>query len=165
VKTYGFEAEQWLPRPRDEVFSFFSDAFNLERLTPSTLRFRVLTPPPIEMRAGTLIDYRLRIRGIPVRWQSEITVWEPPYRFVDEQRRGPYRLWCHEHRFEERDGGTLCRDFIRYAAPGGPLVNRLLVAPDVRRIFDYRRAELARVLGAGIAAADRSSPDGPPVAP
>ncbi len=109
------------------------------------LRFRVATPAPIEMAAGTRIAYRLRIRGVPVRWQSEITVWEPPVRFVDEQRRGPYRLWSHEHTFIEQDGGTLCRDVVNYAAPGGPLVHHLLVGPDVRRIFEYRRETLAEL--------------------
>jgi len=130
------------------VFPFFADAFNLERITPPLLRFRVVTPRPIAMREGTRIDYRLRIHGVPVRWQSEITVWEPPFRFVDEQRRGPYQLWSHEHTFVERDGGTLCRDVVTYAAPGGPLVHRLLVGPDVRKIFAYRREALAGLFGA-----------------
>jgi ligand-binding SRPBCC domain-containing protein len=97
------------------------------------------------MAVGTRIDYRLRIHGVPVRWQSEITIWEPPVRFVDEQRRGPYQLWSHEHTFVKRDGGTLCRDVVSYAAPGGRLVHRLLVGPDVQRIFEYRREALARV--------------------
>jgi len=125
------------------VFPFFADAFNLERITPPLLRFRVVTPRPIAMRAGTRIDYRLRIHGVPVRWQSEITAWEPPFRFVDEQRRGPYRLWSHAHTFVARDGGTLCRDVVTYAAPGGALVHRLLIGPDVRKIFQYRRQALA----------------------
>jgi len=148
VRVRTLEVKQWLPRPRDEVFPFFADAFNLERITPPLLRFRVVSTSPIEMRQGTLIDYRLRIHGLPVRWQSEITIWEPPHRFVDEQRRGPYRQWCHEHSFEERDGGTVCRDVVRYAAPGGTLVHRWLVEPDVRKIFEFRRAELARIFGA-----------------
>lgn len=148
MRVRTLEVEQWLPRPRDEVFPFFADAFNLERITPPLLRFRVVSTSPIEMRQGTLIDYRLRIHGLPVRWQSEITIWEPPHRFVDEQRRGPYRQWWHEHSFEERDGGTVCRDVVRYAAPGGTLVHRWLVEPDVRRIFEFRRAELARIFGA-----------------
>ncbi len=148
MRVRTLEVKQWLPRPRDEVFPFFADAFNLERITPPLLRFRVVSTSPIEMRQGTLIDYRLRIHGLPVRWQSEITIWEPPHRFVDEQRRGPYRQWCHEHSFEERDGGTVCRDVVRYAAPGGTLVHRWLVEPDVRKIFEFRRAELARIFGA-----------------
>ncbi|HZA25273.1 MAG TPA: SRPBCC family protein, partial [Dehalococcoidia bacterium] len=96
AKTSVFETEQWFPLRPEEVFSFFSDALNLELITPPWLRFKVLTVSPIEMKEGTVIDYRLRLRGIPLRWQSQITVWEPPHRFVDQQRRGPYRLWVHE---------------------------------------------------------------------
>lgn len=147
MKVTKLRGEQWVPRPVNEVFGFFSDAFNLERITPPLLRFTVLTPPPIEMREGVLIDYRLRVRGLPVRWQSEITAWEPPHRFVDEQRRGPYRMWRHEHTFEERDGGTVCRDLVRYSVPGGRLVQRLFVDPDVRKIFAYRSEQLAEVFG------------------
>lgn len=132
----------WLPRPRDVVFSFFADAGNLQSITPAWVNFSILSPLPIAMRAGALIDYRLRIRGIPLRWQSEITIWEPPHRFVDEQRRGPYRRWIHEHRFEEKDGGTLVIDEVRYQAPGGPWIARWLVKPDVERIFAYRERRL-----------------------
>lgn len=142
--------EQWLPRPRSEVFPFFADAGNLERITPDWLRFHILTPRPITMQVGQRIDYRLRIRGLPARWQSEITAWEPPCRFVDEQRRGPYRLWHHEHRFEEKDGGTLCLDIVHYAAPGGPfrpLIERWFVRPDVERIFAHRRRALDALFG------------------
>jgi len=146
----NFEMEQWLPRLRAEVFPFFADAANLEAITPPWLQFRILTPPPLVMRPGLRIDYQLRIHGFPARWQSEITAWEPPARFVDEQRRGPYRWWRHEHLFEERDGGTLCRDRIEYAAPGGPFrswIERLWVRPDIERIFAYRRETLARRFG------------------
>ena len=139
--------EVWLPSQIDEVFEFFSDPYNLEELTPPILRFEVLTPAPIRMAEGTLIDYKLRLRGIPVRWQSEITAWEPPVRFVDEQRRGPYSMWVHEHTFVEKDGGTLARDNVNYAVPGGALVNKLFVARDVRRIFEYRTERLLEALG------------------
>ncbi len=139
------ETELLLPRPRAEVFPFFADARNLEAITPASLRFTILTPPPITMRPGAIIDYRLRISGVPTRWRTEITSWEPPLRFVDEQRRGPYRLWVHEHRFEERDGGTLVADRVRYAVPGGAPVERVLVRPRLREIFTFRRAELARI--------------------
>ena len=146
MRVREFVAEQTLPRPISEVFAFFSDAGNLEAITPPWLRFHVLTSCPIEMRVGTLIDYRLRIRGIPLRWRSEITAWEPPHRFVDEQRRGPYRLWRHEHTFEPCAGGTLCRDRVRYAVPFDFLAHRWLVRPDIERIFAYRRKQLARFL-------------------
>jgi ligand-binding SRPBCC domain-containing protein len=128
------------------VFDFFSDAFNLELLTPPWLQFRVITPAPIAMQQGTVIDYRLRLRGIPVRWESQVTVWEPPYRFVDEQLRGPYRRWVHHHTFVESDGGTLARDHVDYAVPGGVLVRKLLVERDLRKIFQYRQQKLREVL-------------------
>lgn len=143
-------AEQWVPVAREELFPFFADASNLEKLTPDTLRFRILPPAPVEMTAGTTIDYRLGIRGVPVRWRSEITVWEPPRRFVDVQLRGPYVMWHHEHRFDEHDGGTLCIDHVRYRVPGGPLaplVHRLFVERDVREIFDFRARKLRELFG------------------
>jgi ligand-binding SRPBCC domain-containing protein len=139
---FKLETELWLPRRRDEVFRFFAVAFNLETLTPPWLKFEVLTPRPIEMRAGLRIDYRLRLRGFPLRWQSEIIVWEPPGRFVDEQRHGPYRQWIHEHTFEERDGGTLARDMVQYAVIGGRLINTLFVRRDVEKILRFRREKL-----------------------
>jgi ligand-binding SRPBCC domain-containing protein len=137
-----FHDEIWLPKPVGEVFEFFSDARNLQALTPSWLNFSVLTPGAIIMRPGTLIDYRLRVHGVPMRWQSEITAWEPPCRFVDEQRRGPYKLWIHEHGFEAREGGTQVADHVRYAVPGGQLIDRLFVRRDVERIFKFRREKL-----------------------
>jgi len=145
VKEFIHQAEVWIPRTRHEVFAFFADARNLETLTPSWLNFEVLSPAPIEMRPGTLIDYKLRVHGIPLRWQSEISVWEPPFRFVDEQRRGPYRRWIHEHVFEERDGGTLCRDCVQYVVFGGWLVPWLFVRRDVERIFTFRRERLLEI--------------------
>ena len=147
MRIHELHHELWLPRPPDEVFPFFADAGNLELLTPPLLNFRILTPRPIEMRLGTLIDYRLRIRGIPVRWRSEITAWEPQRRFVDEQRRGPYRLWNHEHTFEARDGGTLCTDRVRYAVAFDFFVHRILVRPDIERIFAFRQRKLRERFG------------------
>jgi len=147
LKIFTLTNELWLPYPPDEVFPCFADAGNLERLTPPSLRFQIMTQLPIKMEVGALIDYRIRLRGIPMRWQSEITVWEPPYRFVDEQRRGPYRLWVHEHVFTPQkgtaqDGGTLARDIVKYGVFGGSIVQRLFVASELRRIFDYRNAAL-----------------------
>jgi ligand-binding SRPBCC domain-containing protein len=142
MKTYIFRSEQWLPRPLEEVFRFFADARNLEILTPPWLHFKILTPGPIQMKPGTLIDYRIRLHGVPIHWQSEIMVWEPPYRFIDEQRRGPYRLWIHEHSFFTRDGGSVVEDRVEYAVPGGAMIQKLFVAPDLYRIFDYRRRRL-----------------------
>jgi ligand-binding SRPBCC domain-containing protein len=145
--TFALHAEQWLSCERSKLFDFFSDAFKLEKLTPPLLRFEVVTPPPIVIRSGTLIDYRLRLHGIPIRWQSEISEWEPPLRFVDRQTRGPYRLWRHEHRFVEQNGGTLVIDHVEYRAPGGSLVNRLFVVPDLRRIFGFRMQKLRELFG------------------
>jgi len=131
--------EAWLPVQLDDVFAFFSDAKNLELLTPPWLRFEILTPTPIAMQSGTILDYRLRLHGIPLRWQSEISVWEAPHRFVDRQTRGPYRIWEHEHTFAERAGGTVVTDKVRYRVPGGSLIDRFFVRGDLRRIFAYRR--------------------------
>ena len=114
MHEFTFQTELWLPRPRTEVFHFFAEARNLENITPPWLKFEVLTPAPIEMRPGTLIDYRIRVHGLPISWRTEITEWQPPHHFVDVQLRGPYTLWHHTHTFEERDGGTLCLDHVRY---------------------------------------------------
>ena len=135
-----------MPLPREKVFPFFADAANLEAITPSFLNFVVLTRAPIVMRVGARIDYNLRVHGLPLRWQSEITAWEPPHRFVDEQRRGPYRLWIHEHRFEERVGGTLCVDHVRYAVFGGRLIEKFFVRRDLARIFAYRQSRIPELL-------------------
>jgi ligand-binding SRPBCC domain-containing protein len=114
--------------------------------------FEILTPQPIEMREGALIDYRIRLHGIPVRWRTRITVWDPPHRFVDEQVLGPYKLWRHEHRFEQNSEGTLMTDSIQYRIaldwmPGSSLVHRFLVRPDLERIFSYRKTALVHALG------------------
>ena len=145
MKEFLFHAQLWLPRLRAEVFSFFADAHNLEAITPPWLKFEVFTPRPIAMRPGTLIDYRIRIHGVPVRWRTEITGWQPPYQFVDEQLRGPYTLWHHTHTFEECDGGTICTDQVRYYPRGGALMNKLFVRRDVEKIFDYRRQRLLEI--------------------
>jgi ligand-binding SRPBCC domain-containing protein len=142
----------WLPRPVGEVFAFFAAVENLDTLTPPWLHFRILTPTPVQVRRGTLIEYRIRWRWLPLFWRTEITAWEPPLRFVDEQRRGPYRRWVHEHTFEEQGGGTLVRDRVEYAAPGwlaAPVVEALLVGPDVQRIFAYRQRKLEETFRAG----------------
>jgi len=144
MRDHEFQTELWLPLPPEELFPFFADAANLDALTPPWLHFKILTPPPITMRAGALIDYKLRVRGVPVRWRTHISAWQPPHRFVDEQIRGPYRRWIHEHTFEPRDGGTLARDVVRYAVPFDLLAHRWLVRPDVEKIFAYRAQELRK---------------------
>jgi ligand-binding SRPBCC domain-containing protein len=147
VRIHQIESELWLPRPRDEVFAFFSDASNLDAITPPWLHFRTVAPAAIDLRAGALIDHKLRLRGIPMRWRTKINLWEPPAHFVDEQIRGPYRMWIHEHTFEERDGGTLVRDRVRYAVPFDLFVHWWLVRPDIKRIFKYRTERLLELVG------------------
>ncbi len=142
VKIRKFETEIWLPFPPDYLFQFFGDAGNLDLLTPSWLHFKIITPMPIAMQVGTLIDYRLRIHGWPVFWRTRISKWNPPHYFVDEQLRGPYRLWVHEHHFIPEMGGTRVRDSVQYSVPFDLIIHPLLVRPDLERIFAYRSAVL-----------------------
>ena len=138
--------EQQLPGTPDDVFTFFADAGNLEAITPPWLSFRIVTPRPIPMDRGTLIEYRLRLHGLPISWLTRIEVWEPGRRFVDQQLHGPYALWHHTHEFEANADGTLMRDVVRYALPFGPLgeiAHALLVRRDLERIFDFRRQAIA----------------------
>ena len=146
--TFRLTTELWVPSPIEEVFAFFSDAHNLEVLTPALLRFEVLTPAPIAMHPGTLIDYKLRLRGVPIRWRTEITQWDPPNSFVDTQLKGPYNLWHHTHRFEALEGGTRCEDEVLYRVFGGRLIQWLIVRRDVEAIFAYRQEQMARLFGA-----------------
>jgi ligand-binding SRPBCC domain-containing protein len=143
------ERSVWVPAPLDEVFDFFSDANNLERLTPPFLQFKVLTPGPIVMKPGALIDYKLKLRGIPIRWRTEICDWQPGKNFIDKQLKGPYRQWIHTHIFETKDGGTRVSDRVEYAIPGGLLEPLIfpLVRRDVEGIFDYRSKVIAELFG------------------
>jgi ligand-binding SRPBCC domain-containing protein len=147
------ERRQRIEVPIEKVFAFHGDALNLERITPPWLGFEVTTPRPIEMGVGTLIEYRLKLHRVPVRWRTRIEAWEPPHRFVDMQIRGPYSLWEHTHAFEEDgSGATIITDRVRYSIPFGPLgelADRLLVRRDLKQIFDYRRDAVARELGSG----------------
>ncbi len=155
IRFHTLRRKQWIPRPLDEVFAFFSDARNLEEITPPWLGFRILTPGPIRIAEGTRIHYRLRLHGIPVRWTTEIRRWNPPFRFVDVQLGGPYRLWHHTHRFEPKGGGTLMTDIVRYRLPFriiGRVIHLLKVRRDVERIFDYRFRRIREVFGSAVAA-------------
>ncbi len=151
MRHHKLVREQRLPQRPDEAFEFFADALNLERITPPWLGFSVVTRKPIEMRAGTLIDYRLTFHGASLSWHTEIALWDPPRRFVDVQLAGPYRVWHHTHTFEPDGEGTVMRDVVRYGLPLGPLgelIRVLLVRRDLDGIFDFRQKEVARVLDA-----------------
>ncbi|HYQ78170.1 MAG TPA: SRPBCC family protein [Solirubrobacterales bacterium] len=149
-RIHIFERRQRVELPIHEAFAFYGDARNLELITPPWLGFEVTTPQPIEMGIGTLIEYRLRLHRVPVRWRTRITDWEPPHRFVDTQVRGPYSMWEHTHTFEaDGPGATIIEDGVRYSIPFGPLgelANRLLVRRDLRKIFDYRRDAVAQAM-------------------
>jgi ligand-binding SRPBCC domain-containing protein len=148
-RTYRLERTHLVERPREEVFAFFADAANLEAITPSFLRFSIRSPLPIAMREGAHIEYALHLFGVPLRWRTLISVWEPGVRFVDEQLSGPYALWRHTHTFESVPGGTLVGDVVEYALPFGPLgrlAHALAVRATLARIFDHRRDAIARLL-------------------
>ena len=132
-----------VPSVVDDVFPFFADAANLEAITPPWLRFRIDTPLPITMQTGSVIDYRLRLHGIPIRWRTEISDWDPPHRFTDQQLKGPYQLWKHTHTFETTSNGTNVVDNVDYIVPGGRLIDRLFVRPDLRKIFTWRQQQIS----------------------
>jgi ligand-binding SRPBCC domain-containing protein len=147
------ERRQWLPLSLERTFGFFADPGNLARITPPWLGFRIVTPPPVTMAQGRRLDYRVRVLGIPMRWCSLISVYDPPHVFRDVQLSGPYRRWVHTHRFREVDGGTLVLDRVVYELPLGPvgaLVHAALVRRRLGQIFDYRQERIAALLlGAG----------------
>jgi ligand-binding SRPBCC domain-containing protein len=150
VNVHRLQREHYVARPLADVFDFFAEAHNLERITPPWLSFTVLTPDPIEMRVGALIDYRLRVHGIPLRWTSRIEDWEPGRSFVDRQLRGPYGLWHHRHTFAEEGQGTVVGDEVDYAMPFGALgdlAHPLFLRRDLERIFTYRHEAVPRLLG------------------
>lgn len=143
-----FASTTWIPVPIETAFQFFSKPENLDRITPPWLDFQILTPLPVELRSGTLLHYRLKLHGIPVKWQTQIVEWNPPFHFVDLQLRGPYRKWVHTHTFVEKDNGTVIEDNVTYAVPGfflEPLINKWFVEPDIIRIFEYRRNQLTEI--------------------
>ena len=143
-------SEQRVGAELEETFAFFSDAANLQALTPPFLDFSILTPLPIEMRTGTLIEYRLRLMGLPLGWLTRIEEWEPNRSFTDVQLRGPYARWIHRHDFVPHDGGTWVRDRVEYSLPLAPLTDpahALFVRPTLERIFAYRRSAIVRLLG------------------
>ncbi len=150
-RGYRLIQEQRIPQSRERVWEFFADAVNLERLTPDFLGFQILTPLPIEMHPGTLIEYRIALYGLPMKWQTEISRFDPPSSFVDVQLKGPYALWHHSHEFADCPGGTLMTDVVDYRPPLGPLgslANVLFVQRTLDRIFRYRREQVVAEFGA-----------------
>jgi len=135
-------------RPIEEVFDFFAKAENLNIITPPELNFKILTPMPIEMKQGTLIDYRIKLSGVPFKWKTEITNWEPPFRFVDTQLKGPYKIWIHEHTFCSHLNTTIIKDEVTYLPPGWimePVIHKLTVKKKLERIFDYRTEKIKSI--------------------
>ena len=141
-----YQTEMWVDAPIDKVFEFFSNPANLEQITPPWLKFKMMQPQHLSIAPGTIIDYRLRLHGIPITWQSEITEWNPPYHFTDVQKKGPYRHWAHTHEFNEAGTGTFIRDSVDYKVPGGYIVDRLFVRKDIERIFTYRKSKLRELM-------------------
>jgi ligand-binding SRPBCC domain-containing protein len=147
---YTLRREQWIARPVDEVFAFFANAENLEKITPPWLGFRILSMSTPFIEEGTTIRYRLRLHGLPLHWQTEICEWNPPHSFVDEQTKGPYRQWRHTHRFEAHGDRAKMIDEVQYSLPFGLLgsiVHALKVRKDVGRIFDFRRLRIDALFG------------------
>jgi ligand-binding SRPBCC domain-containing protein len=151
MRIHLLERSQRVEVPVERAFDFYADGDNLEPLTPPWVHFQLITPLPLALDAGTDLDYRLRLHGVPFRWRTRIERWEPPHYFSDTQARGPYRLWAHEHFFEaDGEGAAVIRDRLRYALPLGPLgtiAERLFVRRDLERIFDFRAQRTAALLG------------------
>jgi ligand-binding SRPBCC domain-containing protein len=150
LKIYELKKEVSIPASIQEVFSFFSNAENLNRITPSWLSFKILTPLPIKMEKNARIDYSLKLLGFRMKWRTEITAWEPSNRFIDRQIEGPYRVWEHTHLFEENEGGTQMTDVVRYAVPGfvlSPIVHFLFVRPRLEKIFLFREESILKYFG------------------
>ncbi len=150
MHTYLLHREQMVPKPLASVFDFFAKAENLGAITPPWMRFSFASPPPAKMKRGVIIRYALRVHGFPISWVTEIERWDPPFEFVDVQKKGPYRLWRHKHTFSEASGGTRVVDDVHYALPLGILgrvVHALQVRKDVQQIFDYREQQIRERFG------------------
>jgi ligand-binding SRPBCC domain-containing protein len=150
MTLHTLKREQFIPQPAAAVFDFFHRAENLETITPPWLHFRILTPLPIAMRRGAMIAYRICMHGLPINWLTEISQWNPPSEFVDEQVKGPYHIWRHKHCFLAVTGGTRMTDTVEYSLGYGifgELAHRLFVAGDLARIFDYRAQRIRELLG------------------
>lgn len=149
MAEFILEKTQTIKRPRKEVFEFFADAGNLERITPKNLNFHIITPQPIEIKKGALIDYQLKLYGFPITWKTEITQWNPPFDFVDTALKSPYKQWIHLHTFEEKNGETIMKDIVRYRLPFEPFgdLGHFIVKQELEHIFDYRYKIIEEIFG------------------
>ena len=148
MKPHVYNQVTYINRPLSEVFEFFSKAENLNKLTPPILEFKIITPLPIKMEKGTFIDYKIKLNGISFKWKTQITAWENNHRFIDTQIKGPYKIWIHEHLFEEENGQVKMTDTVQYLSPGWflePIINKLYISKKVEEIFAYRTIELDKL--------------------
>ncbi len=148
MTSYSFYSEQFFKKPITEVFDFFKRPENLDAITPAKLGFKILTPGPILMQKNAIIDYTIRLYGVPMRWQTQITDYHPPYSFTDTQVKGPYKTWIHTHTFSEKDGGTLMTDNVQYSlfwGPVGEIARVLFVKREIEKIFQARRQVLEKI--------------------
>ena len=148
MKYYKLLKSQFIDKPINEVFSFFEKPENLQEITPLYLNFKIITPSPIKMEVGQIISYNIKLRGIPIKWNSLISSYDPPNSFIDQQIKGPYAIWHHTHRFKEQDGGTLIEDEVKYAIPFGivgRILNYLFIKNDLKKIFQYREERIALI--------------------
>ena len=149
MKLNEINSEQFINIKIQNVFDFFSKPENLQEITPKRLGFNIITPGPIEMEKGTVIDYYIKISYIPIRWRTIITNYNPPYKFVDQQIKGPYSFWHHTHTFSKLNGGTLIKDNIKYLVPFGiigKIINKIWIKRDLENIFDYRKNKIKILL-------------------
>lgn len=155
MKTYSLTRDQWIQQPLEKIYEFFERPENLAQITPDSLDFKLLTPSPVLMQRGRVIDYTIRFKRIPIRWRTIISSYDPPYQFVDEQLKGPYSYWHHSHSFKSENGGTRLIDKVIYALPIylpyplSALSHRFLVRPELERIFDYRELKFDQLFNCG----------------
>lgn len=148
MKYYKLVKSQFIEKPINEVFSFFEKPENLQEITPPYLNFKIITPSPIKMEVGQVISYKIKLRGIPIKWNSLISSYDPPNSFIDQQIKGPYAIWHHTHRFKEQDGGTLIEDEVKYAIPFsilGRILNYIFIKNDLKKIFLYREEKIGLI--------------------
>jgi len=148
MKLHILNKQTLINKPLEEVFSFFSKPGNLNLITPPELGFEILTELPFEMKKGAVIDYVIKLKGIPLKWKTEITKWEPPFLFEDTQLKGPYKIWIHEHSFKETKSGTIMTDIVKYRSPGWIfefILHNLFVKKNVSSIFNYREKVLNEI--------------------